>query len=444
MSSLFEKKIKKVRMPLTIKRFFNGTTHPDQMSQQQIDSYHLESLKHIVKNAYENNEFYRQKLDEVNMKPKDIKSVSDLSKLPFLTKDELRGKPYILLTVDKKEIALVQVSTGTTGGEEIYMMYTWNDYYLHDLAPRYPKLFEVDPGDVCLNALPYEMSAAGLAFHKTFMEGCEATVIPAGKGGAYSTPKKTLKMIKDLQPNVVITTPSWAMLLAEEAEEQQFDLKSLQLKKLWITGEGCSPAFRGRLEELWGATANFFYGSLECGVLGIECDSHDGYHLAQAHAIVEIVDPKTGEPLDEGEIGEIVVTSALRYDTPILRFRTGDIGYIESETCSCGVTMPKFYLRGRVVDQIKYNGTSLSPFYLEEFLMREPEIGNWFEFVLAKEEDNEAIHVRCELAEGVEASNHLADSLESKLEFASGIPFKLEFVDKLPRPQGKTVRVVYE
>lgn len=106
--------------------------------------------------------------------------------------------------------------------------------------------------------------------------------------------------------------------------------------------------------------------------------------------------------------------------------------------------MPKFYLRGRVVDQIKYNGTSLSPFYLEEFLMREPEIGNWFEFVLAKEGDNEAIHVRCELAEGVEASNHLADSLESKLEFASGIPFKLEFVDKLPRPQGKTVRVVYE
>ncbi|WP_338785800.1 phenylacetate--CoA ligase family protein [Metabacillus sp. FJAT-53654] len=444
MSSLFEKKLKKVSMPLTITKFFDGTLHPDKMSAEQIEQYHLESLKQIVLKAYEKNGFYREKLDEVNVKPTDIQQISDLSKLPFLTKDELRGKPYILLTCDKQEIALVQVSTGTTGGEEIYMMYTWNDYYLHDLAPRYPELFPVDPGDVCLNALPYEMSAAGLAFHKTFMEGCEATVIPAGKGGAYSTPKKTLKMIRDLTPNIVITTPSWAMLLAEEASEQNFDLKTLQLKKLWITGEGCSPSFRQRLEELWGVTANFFYGSLESGVLGIECDAHDGYHLAQAHAIVEIVDPKTGESLDEGEIGEIVVTSALRYDTPILRFRTGDLGYIESESCSCGVTMPKFYLRGRVVDQISYNGTSLSPFYLEEFLMREPEIGNWFEFVLKKEGDNDVINVRCELAETVEPSEHLADSLASRMEFASGIPFAFEFVEKLPRPQGKTVRVVYE
>lgn len=431
-------------MPLTITKFFDGTLHPDKMSAEQIEQYHLESLKQIVLKAYEKNDFYRGKLDEVNVKPTDIQQISDLSKLPFLTKDELRGKPYILLTCDKQEIALVQVSTGTTGGEEIYMMYTWNDYYLHDLAPRYPELFPVDPGDVCLNALPYEMSAAGLAFHKTFMEGCEATVIPAGKGGAYSTPKKTLKMIRDLTPNIVITTPSWAMLLAEEASEQNFDLKTLQLKKLWITGEGCSPAFRQRLEELWGVTANFFYGSLECGVLGIECDEHDGYHIAQAHAIVEIVDPKTGESLDEGEIGEIVVTSALRYDTPILRFRTGDLGYIESESCSCGVTMPKFYLRGRVVDQIRYNGTSLSPFYLEEFLMREPEIGNWFEFVLKKEGDNDVINVRCELAATIEPSEHLADSLASRMEFASGIPFAFEFVEKLPRPQGKTVRVVYE
>ena len=97
----------------------------------------------------------------------------------------------------------------------------------------------------------------------------------------------------------------------------------LQLKSLWLTGEGVSPAFRERLEKIWRTTANFFYGSLECGVLGIECAEHDGYHLAQAHAIIEIIDPETEEVLEEGDIGEIVVTSTLRYDTPILRFRTG-------------------------------------------------------------------------------------------------------------------------
>ena len=132
-------------------------------------------------------------MDGAEVLPQDIKVLSDLVKLPLLTKDELRGKPYILLTC-KKEKGYCKLCSGFNrkhlGGEEIYMMYTWNDYYLNDLAPRYPELFPIEPEDVCLNALPYEMSAAGLAFHKTFIEGCEATVIPAGKGGAYSTIKK--------------------------------------------------------------------------------------------------------------------------------------------------------------------------------------------------------------------------------------------------------------
>ncbi len=445
MSSLFEKKLKKVRYPNVMMRYFNNNDYFDtKATTKKIEQFHLDSIREISKKAYKDNEFYRNKMDQAGIHPNQIKTLEDLQRLPLLTKDELRGKPYILLTCEKEDIALVQVSTGTTGGEEIYMMYTWNDYYLHDLAPRYPKLFPVDPGDVCLNGLPYEMSAAGLAFHKTFMEGCQATVIPAGKGGAYSTPKKTLKMIRDLQPNVVITSPSWAMLLAEEAEEQEFDLQSLQLKNLWLTGEGCSPAFRERLERIWGTTANFFYGSLECGVLGIECDDHDGYHLAQAHAIVEIIDPETGEVLEEGDIGEIVVTSTLRYDTPIIRFRTGDLGYIDKTPCSCGVTLPKFYLRGRVADQIRYKGTTLSPFYLEEFLMRQQEVGNWFEFVVNEDSDNEVIRVRCELANGVRPSKELAEQLSSKMEFSTGIPFTFEFVKQLPRPQGKTRRVVTE
>jgi phenylacetate-CoA ligase len=445
MSSLFERKIKKVTTPPNISKYLSDSDYFDATTNvEKIEQFHLDAIREISQRAYENNEFYKKKMDAAGVLPQDIKSLSDLVKLPLLTKDELRGKPYILLTCKKEDIALVQVSTGTSGGEEIYMMYTWNDYYLHDLAPRYPKLFPIEPEDVCLNALPYEMSAAGLAFHKTFIEGCEATVIPAGKGGAYSTPKKTLKMIKDLQPNVIITTPSWAMQLTEEAKEQNFDFQSLQLKSLWLTGEGCSPTFRERLEKIWRTTANFFYGSLECGVLGIECNDHDGYHLAQAHAIIEIIDPETEEVLEEGDIGEIVVTSTLRYDTPILRFRTGDLGYIDKTPCSCGVTLPKFYLRGRVQDQIRYKNTTLSPFYLEEFLMRQPEVGNWFQFVENPDKAEDLIYVRCELAKGVEPTEELAERLASKMEFSTGIPFSFEFVHQIPRPQGKTIRVVTE
>jgi phenylacetate-CoA ligase len=442
MNSLFEKKFQKLVKPPVLTKYFSSSIFPDEMSLKTIAEFQKESIKEIVRRAYDRSHFYQEKMKRAGVTPDDIMDLSDLSRLPFLTKDELRGKPWALLTCDKKDVALVQVSTGTTGGEEIYIMNTWEDYYLHELSPGYPKLLPVEKGDICLNALPYEMSSAGLAFHKTFMDGCQATVIPAGKGGAYSTPAKTIKMMRDLQPIVVITTPSWAITLAEAAAENSFDLKSLPLKKIWLTGEGCSPAFRERVEKLWGITANFYYGSLECGGIGVECDAHNGYHIIQAHAIVEIVNPETGEVLEPGEIGEIVVSCPLRYHSPILRYRTMDLGYIDTDPCSCGILLPRLFLRGRMVDQIIVQGVSLSPFYLEEFLMRLPEVGNWYQFVVDSSA-SDRLKVRCELSAGVQPSKELAESLASKMEFAIGIPFEFEFVDKLPRPNGKTVRVVH-
>jgi phenylacetate-CoA ligase len=442
MNSLFEKRLQRIYKPAALDKYFSGDEFPDGMSVDKLKEYQKESLIDITARAYEKCSFYKEKMDKAGVTPDDIKNLEDLSKLPFITKEELRGKPWALLACDRADISLVQVSTGTTGGEEIYMMYTWEDYYLHELCPGYPKLFPIEKGDICLNALPYEMSSAGLAFHKTFLEGCEATVIPAGKGGAYSTPEKTVRLLRDLKPTVIITTPSWAINIAEAAAAASFDLKTLPLKKVWLTGEGCSPAFRERVEKIWGATANFYYGSLECGGLGIECDAHNGYHIPMGHAIVEIVDPETREVLEPGEIGEIVVTSVVRYHTPIIRYRTKDLGYIDTDTCSCGCNLPRLQLRGRLVDHIEFQGTSYSPIYLEEFLMRLEEVGNWFEFVV--KEDADTIKIRCELVEGVEPSEELASSLASKMEFSLGIPFEFEFVNKMPRPHGKTVRVVKE
>ncbi|WP_257459680.1 phenylacetate--CoA ligase family protein [Archangium lipolyticum] len=439
----FEERLRTLRTPPVISNYFSGEGQADTMLPESLARYQLESLKAIVKRAYEHSPFYREKLTRAGVSPGDIEQLEDLSRLPFLTKDELRGRPWLLLTCDKKDVVLVQVSTGTTGGEEIYMAYTWNDYLLHDLSPRYAKLFPVGPGDVCLNALPYEMSTAGLAFHKTFMDGYQSTVIPAGKGGAYSTPAKTLKMIRDLRPSVVVTSPSWSMILAEEAARGSFDLTSLTLKKMWLTGEGCSPAFRKRVEKIWGTTANYFYGSLECGVLGIECDEHNGYHLAQAHVLMEIVDPRTGASLPPGQIGEIVVTALLRYDSPIIRFRTGDLGCLETAPCACGSTLTRFHMKGRAFDQIHFRGKPLSPFFLEEFLMRMPEVGNWFQFVMPAS-DSARIKIRCELAEGVQPSAELAATLASRMEASTGLPFDIELVDRLPRPTAKAVRVVRE
>ncbi|NLW07524.1 MAG: phenylacetate--CoA ligase family protein [Clostridia bacterium] len=408
-----------------------------------LTEFQKEALREMVSRAYNHNPFYREKMKRAGIKPEDIKDLEDLPKLPFTSKDELRGKPWVLLAANKNDISFFNVSTGTTGGEEIYIMNTWRDYYLHEFSPGHPKLFNLKPGDICINALPYEMSSAGLAFHKVFMEVQEATVVPVGKGGAYSTPEKIIRVMRDLQPNVIITTPSYAITLAEAADAMSLDLSSLPLKKMWLTGEGCSPAFRARVEKIWGVTANFHYGSLECGVLGIECDFHSGYHIPLGHVILEIVDPETGEVLAPGEIGEIVATCLLRFDAPLIRYRTQDLGYIDPDPCRCGLVFPRFFLRGRLVDQITIRSIKFSPFYLEEFLMRQPEIGNWYQFVL-KPGNNDILRIRVELAQGVEPTPELADKLASKIEFAVGIPCEFEFVTKLIRPGVKTVRVVYE
>lgn len=443
MSTPFEARLRALKTPPVISRYFSEGEPADRMPPEKLARYQLESLRALIQRAYEHSPFYQEKMKQAGIGPQDIEQLQDLSRLPFLTKDELRGKPWLLLTCDKKDVVLVQVSTGTTGGEEIYMAYTWNDYLLHDLSPQYKHLFPVGPGDVCLNALPYEMSTAGLAFHKTFMEGYQATVIPAGKGGAYSTATKTLKMVRDLSPNLIVTSPSWAITLAEEAARSGISLPSLGLKKMWLTGEGCSAAFRQRVETLFGTTANYFYGSLECGALGIECDAHNGYHLTQAHVLMEIVDPKTGVPLKQGEIGEIVVTALLRYDSPVIRFRTGDLGYLETAACACGSTLSRFHLRGRAFDQLQFRGKALSPLLLEEFLMRMPEVGNWFQFVMPSS-DSARIKIRCELAEGIQASTALAATIAGRMEEATRLPFDIEFVGHLPRTGGKAVRVVRE
>jgi phenylacetate-CoA ligase len=441
MTSKFEKRWMKASKPHVIDEYFSDAFVED-LPVEKLKEFQEKSLKEIITLAYNKSHFYKEKMNQAGVKPEDIQTLEDLKHLPFLDKDELRGKPWALLTCDKEDICLVQVSTGTTGGQEIYMMYTWGDYYLNELTPGYPTLFPIEKGDICFNSLPYEMSSAGLAFHKTFLDGIHATVVPAGKGGAYSTPEKTIRMMRDLQPTILITTPSWAMLLAEAAEEASIDIKSLPLKKIWLTGEGCSSAFRDRVEEIWGTSANFYYGSLEIGAIGVECDAHDGYHLSMAHAMVEIVNPDTGEVLEPGEVGEIVVSVPVRYDSPVLRYRTRDIGYIEVEECSCGVKLPRIFLRGRLVDQIEMGGQSLSPYYIEEHLMQNPEVGNWFQFVVKTGSDS--LIVRCELSKGFEPSEQLAESLESKLEYALGIPFKFEFVDQIERPKGKTIRVIHE
>ena len=442
LTSDFEKRIGEETLSSVIRRYFSQSVFPDHMDSPRLTGFQKEALREVVTLAYANSPFYRQKMMQAGVKPQDINNLSDLAKMPFTTKDELRRNPWALLACDKKNISVIHVSTGTTGGQPIYTLATWKEYYLN-MSINYPRLQAVEEDDLCFIALPYEMSAAGLDFHTRFLVGFQAAVMAVGKGGAYSTPEKTVKLICDLKPNIIATAPSYAITLAEAAAESSYDLTSLRLKKMWLAGEGCSPAFRSRLEKIWGTTVNYAFGATECGSIGIECDEHNGYHISQGHVLVEIVDSKTGKVLDPGEIGEIVITCLLRSDTPLIRYRTQDLGCLDPKPCPCGVTLERLHLRGRLVDQIVLQGKAYSPVYLENFLMQLPEVGNWYEFVV-KPGDNEQLKIRTELAAGVKPTAELAEKLAAKMETAISIPCKFELVSKLPRTSRKAVRVVYE
>lgn len=440
MDPIIDERIGQTETSSILRAYFSTTSQVDQLRPDLMERYLSESLRAVVKRAYEGSDFYREKMSRAGVTPEDIKGPADLAAFPFLTKDETRMSPWMLLTCDREDVSVIQCSTGTSGGEVSYLMATTRDY-MNDLTPRYSSLFGIGPGDICLNALPYEMSNAGLGIHRTFMESYGVTVISAGKGGVYSTPSRTIKAVKDLRPTVAITSPSWAITLAEEAQQSSFDLTGLQLKKMWLTGEGCSRALRRRIEQLWGTRAHFIYGSSEGGVLGVECEEQDGYHLTQAHSLMEVVDPRTLEVVGAGEIGEIVVTMLLREHSPILRFRTGDLGCLDTAPCPCGTTLPRFHLKGRVSEQIEFQGRRLSPYFLEEILLGMPEVGNWFSFVVPGS-DGGRIKVRFELSRGAQPAEGLTDALAGKMASATGLPFEFEIVDEMPRPTSKAVRVV--
>ena len=214
----------------TIEKYFSkDIEEPFELwNASRMRNYHEESIKEILTHAYRNNEFYKDKFDKHGVKIEDFQKLEDLSKFPFTYKEELRGKPWVLLSVPKSELTQVHVSTGTTSkklGDHIYTLYSWDDIYLNELAIEMPLMVHSLKEDIVVNSLPYEMSSAGMAFHRSFQHGSGAAVVNVGKGGFYSDPKKTLIILKDIEATVFLTTPPYALYLSELAEEMGIDIK---------------------------------------------------------------------------------------------------------------------------------------------------------------------------------------------------------------------------
>ena len=423
-----------------IKKYFVDNEYPlEYWNQGEWNSYIEETIAETIQHVIENNEYYREKLKKVGITDKESFSLEKFEKLSCLTKKELIDDPNLILSVPEDKIVQVFLSTGTTSDSVVYVKHTWEDLYIHDLAPEMPILFPISNKDIAAVALPYEMSSAGLSYHRVLQDGMGCAVISVGKGGAYSEPKKTVKALKDMKVNVLLTSPSYAMCLYECANENFLEIgKDINIKTIWLTGEGCSNAFRKRVEKLWKCSAYFYYGSLECGGIGIECEEQNGYHVCNGHVYVEILDSETGEKLEPGQIGNIVVTTLLKDGSPFIRYDTQDLGYIE-EQCRCGIKLPKLILRGRKNDQIVINEKEYSPFYVEEQLMKIPEVGNNYQFLVY----NNVLLIKTEINTEFENSRELEEKISSQVEFGCGIPNIVEITEKIGYTGKKAQRVVH-
>lgn len=336
-----------------------------------IEAKQLESLKEIVKFAYENSVYYKRSFDEAGVSPEDIHTLQDIKKFPFIDKQTERKTQGIgsmvgeLCAVDEKDIVFISASSGSTG--------------VPTVSPFNQKDF-----DEWMNIESRLMYQAGMRKHDRYMHGINFSlfvggpcVLGAQKLGAMGIWSGTLPsdrllfIIQQFKPTFLQTTPSYALYLGETAKKKGIDPKELSVKTIIVAGEpgGSIPATRKAIETLWDAKLYEFYGLSDIfGACAGMCEEQDGLHLAEDHILVETVDQKTGEVLPDGETGELVFTSIRKHARPMIRFRTGDIGYVDKSPCKCGRTSCRIHIVGRKDDMFIVSGVNIFPSDVETVL----------------------------------------------------------------------------
>jgi phenylacetate-CoA ligase len=343
----------------------------EKMYREELASLQEKRLKKIVKYCYERIPFYRKKLKDVGTDPDDIRTLDDLEKLPFLRKEDLRkAYPYGMLGVDMSEVLELHASSGTTG-HPTTCAYTKKDLEVWSEAmARIYASAGTNKGDVVQNAYGYGLFTGGLGFHYGALK-IGAAVLPIASGNT----ERQIKLAKEYGTTVLVCTPSYAAYLGEYAREKMGidPAKELKWKAGLFGAEAWSEELRRRIQDLLELEAFDIYGLSE--VIGpgvsVECPEHNGLHVYEDFFIAEIVDPSTGETLDEGKTGELVLTTLTREATPVIRFRTGDMTFVTKEECSCGRTLARMgRILGRADDMFKVRGVKIWPSTLEHALLQ--------------------------------------------------------------------------
>ena len=415
-------------------------------SQEQIRAWQGERLAKTVKRVYENVEFYRKKMDEVGVKPEDIHSVEDLHKLPFLTKDDLRDAyPYGLLAAPLSDCVRIQSTSGTTG-RRVVAFYTQHDLDLWE--------------DCCARAIVAAGGTNEDVVHVCYGYGL-FTGGPGLNGGSHKVGSLTLPMSSgnterqvqfmcELGSTILCCTPSYAAYLAESIWERGLQDK-IKLKAGIFGAEAWTEEMRHDIEEKLGITAFDIYGLTEISGPGVsfECSEQTGMHINEDHFIAEVINPKTGEVLPDGEKGELVFTSITKEAFPLIRYRTRDICILSHKKCSCGRTHVKMTKPlGRSDDMLIVKGVNVFPSQIETVLLNQGYPAN-YQIIVDRQNNSDTIEVQVEMTQEMFSDNAgivakrektLVDALKAML----GIYVKVKLVNpkSIARSEGKAVRVI--
>lgn len=418
------------------------------MPREELEALQLERLQALVKRVYEKIPFYKESFDKAGVSPEDIKSLDDLTKLPFTVKQDMRDAyPFGLFAVPRKDVVRIHCSSGTTGTATV-VGYTRADLERWgDCFARFLYAADCGPESTLQVSYGYGLFTGGLGAHNGG-ERAGCTVLPMSTGNT----KRQVRLMKDFDVDCLCCTPSYALNIAEVAEEEGYDPRTFPIHAGILGAEPCSEATRKEIEEKLGIQVFDIYGLSEVMGPGVacECEKQHGLHVCEDQFIIEIVDPKTLKPVPDGEWGEVVFTTLCKDCSPLVRYRTRDISRIIVGECECGRTFRRMdRIAGRTDDMMILRGVNVFPSQIEEEIVSFPEIAAQYQLILTTKGTLDHAELRVETVpdfpfDEVRRLEKLKKDLQKALKENLQIAVDVKIVEPktIERSEGKAKRII--
>ncbi len=416
------------------------------MKRKEIEELQLERLKYIVDYAYNNVKMYKRKFDEIGLKPEHIKTFKDINLIPYTTKDDLRDEyPYGLFAVPMKNIVRLHASSGTTG-KPIVGGYTKTD--LDNWSTSIARILSMGGGtdeDIVHVSFGYGLFTGGFGLHYG-IEKLGATVVPVSTGNT----ERQIMLMKDFGATALVATPSYAIYLGETAQKMGV-MKDLKIEHIFVGAEASTTEMHNLLQNMWGALPTENYGLTEVGGPGVsgECIYKCGMHINEDMFYPEIANVENRTVLNEGEKGEMLITTLVKQAMPILRYRTKDITSLTYEPCKCGRTLARMSrIVGRTDDMLIIRGVNVFPSQIESVLMDIKGLGNCYEIIVDRVNYMDTIEVHVEVDQPSLLENYanlekLVCEIKHKLKVVVQLDVNVKLVEpfSIKRVEGKVKRV---